>query len=60
MRECSRLRKLPKSVGELISLRHVTCDENIGMQWMHVKSFSIMDLQVDVVQEQFSLDWLDG
>eukprot|EP00253_Pinus_taeda_P020070 PITA_20070 len=60
MRECSRLRKLPKSIGGLISLKHVTCDENIGKQWMHVKNFSIMDLQVNVVQEQFNLDWLDG
>ena len=60
MRECSRLRKLPKSIGGLISLKHVTCDENIGMQWMHVKSFAIMDLQVNVVKEQFNLDWIDG
>ena len=60
MRECSRLRKLPRSIGGLISLKHVTCDENIGMQWMHVKRFSIIDLQVNVAQEQFNLDWLDG
>jgi len=60
MRECSRLRKLPKLVGGLISLKHVTCDEDIGKQWMHAKRISIMDLQVNVVQEQFNLDWLDG
>jgi hypothetical protein len=59
-RECSQLRKLPKSIGGMVSLNHVICDEKIGKQWMHVNNSIIMDLRVDVVEEQFNLDWLDG
>jgi hypothetical protein len=60
MRECSRLRKLPKSVGGLRSLKHVICDEKIGQQWSRVKSSAIMELRVEVVEAHFSLDWLDA
>ena len=60
MRECPRLRKLPNSIGGLISLKHVICDETIGQQCMHVKIFTIINLRVDVAEEQFNLDWLDG
>eukprot|EP00253_Pinus_taeda_P002508 PITA_02508 len=60
MRECSHLRKLPESVGGLKSLKHVLCDEQIGQQWMQVKSSALMELRVEVVEAHFSLDWLDG
>ena len=60
MRECSRLRKLPKSVGGLKYLKHVICDEKIGQKWMSFKSSAIPELRVEVVDAQFSLDWLDA
>jgi Leucine-rich repeat (LRR) protein len=60
MRECSRLRKLPKLVGGLRSLKHVICDEKIGQQWNRLKSSAIVELRVEVVEAQFSLDWLDA
>uniref|UniRef100_A0A0C9S3P9 TSA: Wollemia nobilis Ref_Wollemi_Transcript_28542_3059 transcribed RNA sequence n=1 Tax=Wollemia nobilis TaxID=56998 RepID=A0A0C9S3P9_9CONI len=59
MRECSRLKKLPRSVLELKSLKHVICDEKMGIQWKRAKAISIKDLIVEVVEAQFSLDWLD-
>jgi hypothetical protein len=60
MRECSRLRKLPKLVGGLRSLKHGIYDEKIGQQWNSLKSSVIMELRVEVVEAQFSLDWLDA
>ncbi|XP_057866628.2 putative disease resistance protein At5g47280 isoform X1 [Cryptomeria japonica] len=59
MRECSRLRRLPRSVCGLSSLKHVICDEKIGHQWLRVKASSIPDLRVEIVEPQFTLDWLD-
>ena len=59
MRECSRLRKVPKSVNGLMSLKHVICDEKIEQQWMRIKNFAIPQLRVEVVEEHFNLDWLD-
>ncbi|KAH9319577.1 hypothetical protein KI387_021346 [Taxus chinensis] len=59
MRECSRLKRLPRSVCGLSSLKHVFCDDMIGKQWLRAKGFSIPELRVDIVEAQFSLDWLD-
>ncbi|GLJ20472.1 hypothetical protein SUGI_0372430 [Cryptomeria japonica] len=59
MRECSRLRRLPKSVCELSSLKHVICDEKIGHLWLQVKASFVPDLRVEIVEPQFTLDWLD-
>lgn len=59
MRECSRLRKLPTSVCRLTSLKHVICDEKIGSQWLKAKSWAIPELRVEIVEAQFSLEWLD-
>ncbi|XP_059075618.1 putative disease resistance protein At5g47280 [Cryptomeria japonica] len=59
VRECSRLRRLPRSVCELSSLKHVICDEKIGHQWLQVQASSIPDLRVEIVEPQFTLDWLD-
>ncbi|XP_057866624.2 probable disease resistance protein At4g33300 [Cryptomeria japonica] len=59
MRECSRLRRLPRSVCGLSSLKHVICDEKIGHQWLRVKASSIPVLRVEIVEPQFTLDWLD-
>uniref|UniRef100_A0A0C9RGS0 TSA: Wollemia nobilis Ref_Wollemi_Transcript_25735_2823 transcribed RNA sequence n=1 Tax=Wollemia nobilis TaxID=56998 RepID=A0A0C9RGS0_9CONI len=59
MRECSGLRQLPKSLGKLRSLRHVICDEETERQWQLIKANVMPQLKLDVVQECFSLDWLD-
>lgn len=59
MRECSRLRRLPRSVCGLSSLKHVICDEKIGSQWLRAKAFYIPDLRVEIVEPQFTLDWLE-
>ncbi|XP_057840509.2 putative disease resistance protein At5g47280 [Cryptomeria japonica] len=59
MRECSRLKRLPRSVLGLTSLKHVICDEKIGKQWLKAKGIAIPELRVEIVEVQFSLDWLD-
>ncbi|XP_059075607.1 putative disease resistance protein At5g47280 [Cryptomeria japonica] len=59
MRECSRLKRLPRSVCGLTSLKHVTCDEKIGKQWLLAKRIALPELKVEIVEVQFSLDWLD-
>ncbi|GLJ19861.1 hypothetical protein SUGI_0359960 [Cryptomeria japonica] len=59
MTECSRLRRLPKTVCGLSSLKHVICDEKIGNQWLKAKAISIPELRVEIVEPQFTLDWLD-
>ncbi|XP_059075611.1 probable disease resistance protein At4g33300 [Cryptomeria japonica] len=59
MRECSRLRRLPTTVCELSCLKLVVCDEKIGKQWMRAKNISIPELRVEIVEANFSLDWLD-
>ncbi|GLJ20009.1 hypothetical protein SUGI_0362850 [Cryptomeria japonica] len=58
MRECSRLRRLPRTVCGLGSLKRVVCDEEIGKQWLRAKRFSIPDLEVEIVEAEFNLDWL--
>uniref|UniRef100_A0A0C9QPM7 TSA: Wollemia nobilis Ref_Wollemi_Transcript_14554_2441 transcribed RNA sequence n=1 Tax=Wollemia nobilis TaxID=56998 RepID=A0A0C9QPM7_9CONI len=60
MRECSHLSKLPKSVCGMTSLRHVICDEKIGNQWLQVKGSSMPELGIEIVEPQFSLNWLDN
>ncbi|GLJ20373.1 hypothetical protein SUGI_0370170 [Cryptomeria japonica] len=59
MRECSRLKRLPRVVCELSSLKLVICDEKIGKQWLWAKNISLPELTVEIVETQFSLDWLD-
>ncbi|XP_057842199.1 putative disease resistance protein At5g47280 [Cryptomeria japonica] len=59
MRECSRLKRLPRSVLELSSLKRVICDEKIEKQWLLANKISIPELKVEVVEAQFSLEWLD-
>ncbi|XP_057873854.1 probable disease resistance protein At4g33300 [Cryptomeria japonica] len=59
MRECSRLKRLPRAVCDLSSLKLVICDEKIGKQWLRAKNISIPELTVEIVEAQFSLDWLD-
>ncbi|XP_057836435.2 probable disease resistance protein At4g33300 isoform X2 [Cryptomeria japonica] len=60
MRECSRLRRLPRSVCGLNSLKHVICDEKIENQWLRAQALAIPDLRVEIVEAQFTLDWLEG
>ncbi|KAH8488109.1 hypothetical protein H0E87_023976 [Populus deltoides] len=55
MRECS-LMKLPYSVASLESLRVVICDEDVSCLWMDLKR---VNLDVQVAEKCFSLDWLD-
>lgn len=59
MRECSRLKKLPKSFKDLKTLKLVICDEKIAKEWIYIKSSAIPSLTVEVVEENFNLDWLD-
>ncbi|GLJ19798.1 hypothetical protein SUGI_0358780 [Cryptomeria japonica] len=59
MRECSNLTMLPSTVCELHSLKLVTGDETIGKQWLRAKNTSIPELNVQIVEAYFSLDWLD-
>lgn len=59
MRECSGLKILPKALTKLRSLKHVICDEHTGKQWLDIKASAMPNLIVDVVEEHFSLDWLD-
>ncbi|RWR77299.1 nucleotide-binding site-leucine-rich repeat protein 2 [Cinnamomum micranthum f. kanehirae] len=57
MRECSQIRNLPMSTMSLRSLVHVICDEGIAFLWKEAER-AIPDLQVQVVEEHFTLDWL--
>lgn len=59
MRECSGLKKLPKALANLKSLRRVICDESTGRQWLAIRASTMPNLTVEVVEERFSLDWLD-
>jgi len=59
MRECSGLKKLPKALAKLKSLRRVICDESTGRQWQAIKASVMPNLTVEVVEERFNLDWLD-
>lgn len=57
MRECSQIRNLPMSTKLLRSLVHVICDEGIAFLWKEAEN-AIPELRVQVVEEQFTLDWL--
>ena len=59
MRECSRVKQLPKSASDLRSLVHVICDEKIRHQWLSIKAFTIPNLRLEVAEEHFHLDWLE-
>ncbi|CAK7347608.1 unnamed protein product [Dovyalis caffra] len=55
MRECS-LMKLPNSAASLESLRKVICDEDVSWLWKDLKK---VNLDVQVAEKCFNLDWLD-
>jgi Leucine-rich repeat (LRR) protein len=55
MRECS-LVKLPNSVASLESLRKVICEEDVSWLWKEMKK---VNLDVQVAEKCYSLDWLD-
>eukprot|EP00253_Pinus_taeda_P017312 PITA_17312 len=59
MNECSGLKMLPKALAHLRCLKRVICDEDTEQQWLAIKASSMPNLTVDVVEERFSLDWLD-
>jgi len=59
MRECSGLKKLPKVLAKLRSLRCVICDESTERQWLAIKASTMPNLIVEVIEERFNLDWLD-
>ncbi|KAJ7007255.1 hypothetical protein D5086_004725 [Populus alba] len=55
MRECSLVR-LPNSVASLESLRKVICEEDVSWLWKEMKK---VNLDVQVAEKCYSLDWLD-
>ncbi|KAL5714866.1 DNA-binding transcription factor adr1 [Ranunculus cassubicifolius] len=57
MRECSQIRNLPASVLAMRQLRRVICDEEASWLWREVERVA-PDLQVEVAEECFNLDWL--
>lgn len=58
MRGCSNISELPSSVMELEGLKHVICgDEETAEKWEPYKTF-LGDLKVEVVQEDFNLNFL--
>ncbi|ERN14424.1 hypothetical protein AMTR_s00033p00242990 [Amborella trichopoda] len=59
MSRCSQIRRLPGSVAELRGLKKVICDEEIANQWEMIELQSLRGLQVHVVEEEASLDWLE-
>ncbi|XP_022773102.1 probable disease resistance protein At4g33300 [Durio zibethinus] len=61
MRECSLNLNLPTSaaLSNLKSLRRVVCDDDVSGSWKNVKKV-IPDLHVQVAENWYSLDWLNG
>ncbi|GLJ35577.1 hypothetical protein SUGI_0715160 [Cryptomeria japonica] len=55
MRECSKLPEFCRMLGKLGSLNHVICSEKNEKQ---LKPLSNGNVNVEVVEEQFGLDWL--
>ncbi|GLJ43433.1 hypothetical protein SUGI_0902490 [Cryptomeria japonica] len=55
-RRGSELKKTLKTLAELASLKKVICDKDHGQLF---KSSSRTGLQVEVVEEEFDLNWLD-
>ncbi|KAL2333615.1 hypothetical protein Fmac_014828 [Flemingia macrophylla] len=54
--DCTRLNELPYSVTDLGSLRVVVCDEMMTTLWEPFTAF--IDIQLDVAQVDFNLNWL--
>ena len=59
IRECPQVRNIPKSSMLLKSLLHVTRDEEIGFGWKKAKR-DIPELNVQIVEECYNLDWLEN
>ncbi|PKA54312.1 putative disease resistance protein [Apostasia shenzhenica] len=57
MRECLQLREIPRSFTSLKALIHVVCDEETALLWKGREN-DIPELQVQVVEESYNLDWL--
>ena len=58
MRGCSNISELPSSVMELGGLKHVVCgDEETAEKWEPYKNI-LGDLKVEVIQEDFNLNFL--
>lgn len=58
MRECEQIRRVPKSASSMKSLKTVICDEELSLWWKDVVK-PREDVQVQVADKCFSLDWLD-
>lgn len=56
MRECLEIQNLPKSAASLVSLRKVICDEDVYWSWKDMKK---VNLDVQVAEKKYDLDWLD-
>ncbi|XP_058766161.1 probable disease resistance protein At5g66900 [Vicia villosa] len=59
MRGCSSISELPSSVMDLEGLMHVVCDEETAEKWEPFRTI-LGDLRIEVVQEDFNLDFLDN
>lgn len=57
MRGCSSISELPSSVMDLEGLKHVVCDEETAEKWEPFRAI-LSDLRIEVVQEDFNLDFL--
>ncbi|KAI0501528.1 hypothetical protein KFK09_016473 [Dendrobium nobile] len=57
MRECLQLRDIPRIFASRSSSLHVVCDEEMALLWKE-REKDIPELQVQVVEECFNLDWL--
>ncbi|KAL0914626.1 hypothetical protein M5K25_014989 [Dendrobium thyrsiflorum] len=57
MRECLQLRDIPRIFTSRNSSLHVVCDEDMALLWKE-REKDIPELQVQVVEECFNLDWL--
>ncbi|KAK4796091.1 hypothetical protein SAY86_028417 [Trapa natans] len=58
MRECSQVRCIPKSALGMQSLKNIICDEEVSPVWRDVKR-ARPEIQLQVVEKCFTLDWLD-
>ncbi|KAF8024262.1 hypothetical protein BT93_F1454 [Corymbia citriodora subsp. variegata] len=58
MRECAQIRRVPRSASLMKSLKTVICDEEVSWGWKDVVK-PREDVQIQVVDKCFSLDWLD-
>lgn len=58
MRECEQIRRVPKSASSIKSLKTVICDDELSFWWEDVVK-PRKDVQVQVADKCFSLDWLE-